>query len=212
MKCIAFDVDGTLIKNNLWQKMQTLFGVSGEQDYAWYMQYKHNEITYREWMEVINAVWATRQVKRSELESLFHTLEFNLGVEETIAELHRRGYETAVISSGLDVYVHKVATELSISHAHFFTTFEYDNNDYFKKIDLTSSATEAEEKVLALKKIEEKLSLQPSDIVFVGDSKNDLLAFEHTGRGVLYGEGNADLQKAAWKRISHMGEILEFLD
>lgn len=53
--------------------------------------------------------------------------------------------------------------------------------------------------------------IEPEQIVFVGDSSNDLKAFEYTKHRILVGKGNEKLRKAAWKHVDTLKEIESIL-
>lgn len=211
IKVVAFDVEGTLIENTLWGRMHPLFGVSYEQDHEWYKQYKCGALSFRDWIDTISRAWVKNPVKRADVEEVLKDFDWTPHVFETVAVLKERGYELAVISSGIDVFVKEVARQLSIPHFYYFNFFEFTQDDYFQKIGFVSGNTELEEKVHALKSLESKFNVAPEQIAYIGDSRNDLRAFQHTQRGILYGEGNEDLCKAAWKQITSIDEVLDLV-
>jgi phosphoserine phosphatase len=136
------------------------------------------------------------------------TYAFAPGAEETVRALAR--FPMALISSNIDAYVEDVAKTLGIAHAYSYAAIEY-SGGRFSGIGFRSEKSELGAKVEALEDFAAKAGIEVQDIAFVGDSRNDLDAFTATGRGILIGEGNEDLRRAAWRRVSTLSEIPEIL-
>lgn len=210
IKLIAFDVEGTLMQNDIWTRLHPYFGVSLEQDAAWYAEYKQGKLNFRQWLEVAAVEW--RKVGRTKegVESMIAKISYMDGAEHVVHELQKR-YRTALISSGADNFVTRIAHDLSISDEYHFLTFEYDNEARFTHFGFTGDGTEVEVKVAALAELSEKYGIAPDEMVYVGDSINDIGAFEYTRHGVLIGPGTDALRNVAWKQISNLSELLTFL-
>lgn len=205
-KLVAFDVDGTLVETEMWVRLHTLFGTSREQDLTWLRQYIAGEISFKEWMKLLEVAWKPARKTKSEIQAVFHKMKFIPYAEDLVSHL-QGNFHLALISSGFGLYVSEVAQRLHIPHAYFLNTFNFDGDGYFESIGFTTELSESEAKVEALKDLEKRYKLEPNEIVFVGDSKNDLGAFEHTGNGILFGDGDENLRNIAWKQVQSLDEI-----
>ena len=206
IKAVAFDIDGTLVRENFWHKLHQLFGLSDENDFRWFELYHEKKLGYREWMGLISAEYRKNPQSKEAIEETFREYLFVQETKKLIKRIQGK-YELALISSNISAYVEDVGERLAIPFRYAFSTIEYDKNGLFSHIGFTTDGTELEHKVEALKDLCSRLLLQPSQIIFVGDSRNDLEAFRYTGRGILVREGNEELQQAAWKRISALSEL-----
>ncbi len=205
IKAIAFDVDGTLVRENFWGALNRAGGLPEAEDMHFFELYVEGKLGYRDWMGKIAKTYQANPPKKDEVEKILQMYAFAPGAEDLIRNLSR--YPLALISSNIDTYVKCVAERLGIEHAYGYTTIEYDG-DRFSGIGFQSEATELKAKVEALEDFAGKVGVSLDEIAFVGDSRNDLEAFTATGRGVLIGEGNEELRRAAWKRIGGLNEIL----
>lgn len=209
-KVIAFDVDGTLIDNSIIQPLHDLFHFSQEEDKRYVKLYLNGSISLRDWFQDISDAYAKYPASFDDVMGANSYMRFMPHVEQVMAELNKT-YATAVISSGYSTYVSEVAKKLRIPHAYYFCKFIFNKEGLFEKIQFTSEASETEAKVESIKDLQKIYNAKPDEIMFVGDSINDLAVFEYTGRGVLLGEGDEQLKKAAWKTVVSLKEILTFL-
>jgi len=211
IKLVAFDVDGTLIKSDLWVRVNQLFGVSQEKDQELLTRYISGNITYHEWFALLRDLWRQSGRTKSELQAILHEFEFTPHAEELVGYLKGK-YHLALVSSGFDLYVSEVAQRLDISHVYFLSKFVFDEEERFSSIEFEVDLTEVEAKVFALKDLQKRYKLEPHEIAFVGDSKNDIGAFEYTGKGILFGEGTTEsLRQSAWKQVDSLNDIKEIL-
>ncbi len=210
IKAIAFDIDGTLVRENFWGALNGLCGLSKAEDESLFRQYEEGVLEYRVWMGHISAAYRKNPKSKEEMMPVLLEYRFAPDTKATVKRLQRQ-YELALISSNIDTYVEDVGDRLSIPFRYAFSTLEYDHSGTFMEIGFRDPGSELEAKVAALKDLCSRLLLEPSQIAFVGDSRNDLEAFRYTGRGILLREGNEDLRKAAWKRISTLSELAGIL-
>ncbi len=207
-KHIAFDVDGTLTKGNIWQRLHTFAGISPSDDEKWFEQYAHGEISFDQWNSLIIACYQKSRHTKKELEQIMLKFELIEGVEE-LFDMLRNKISISLVSSGIDFYVRGVAQKLQIPKWHSNYTFDYDDKGILKNI--TRISEESEAKVIAIKETCQKQKIKPEEILFVGDSSNDLDAFLFTGRGVLIGQGNEKLRQVCWKQIGSINQLLPLL-
>lgn len=208
IKLVAFDIEGTLTQGLVWQKTHQIAGVTPEEDRLWFNMYYNQEITFFEWADFITKKYIQSGRKRHEFEKVMRQATFIPGVKETIRQLIQK-YRLCLVSSAIDVFVSHVANRLRIDTHHANYSLVYNADDTI--VDIRFHAPEDEAKVLFLKQLATRMKLTPSEIVFVGDSANDLEVFRYTKRGILVGLGNEKLRQAAWKRVDTIQEIVSIL-
>ncbi len=210
VRAVAFDVDGTLVQENFWLQLHDLFGVSREDDVAWMKKYRDGEWNYRQWMDTVSSAYQRNPRSRTEMELIMSSFELFPDAHDVVSKLSAR-YPVVLISSNIDHYIEAVAATLSVPEWHAYTRFEYDTEGRYAHISYLDKGTELEAKVNSVNAFALRNGLLPSEVAFVGDSKNDLDAFHHTGKGILIRNGNDDLREAAWKRVGVLKDIESIL-
>lgn len=211
IKAVAFDVDGTLIDSHVWEELHVLFGLSREDNARMHGLYVNGTLTFREVTDHMAELYLkkTPRVMKEQADAVFKNFRLLPGAKE-VADVLLKKYPLAVVSSGLSGYVNSVAEALGIQHAYSYTSFMY-SEGMFSGITYNEETDELQAKVNALKDFGVKVAAKPEEILFVGDSINDIAGFEYTGRGVLVGEGTEALRASAWKQVGALTEVLGIL-
>jgi phosphoserine phosphatase len=111
----AFDLDGTLLeRESSWAALHRHFGTS-RQGEASLGLYSKGKIDYREFMRRDINSWP-KPVTRKQVEAVLSEYKVREEAPETLEELERRGIETAIVTSGIDILAEKVASDLKIRH------------------------------------------------------------------------------------------------
>jgi HAD superfamily PSPase-like hydrolase len=111
----AFDLDGTLLEHeSSWVALHTHFGTA-RQGEASLKLYSQGKIDYREFMRRDIGSWP-KLVTRDEVGAILSNYKVREEAPETLEELRRRGIETAIVTSGIDILAEMVAAELGIRH------------------------------------------------------------------------------------------------
>jgi phosphoserine phosphatase len=108
-------MDGTVLKHNSsWAALHRRFGTThlGEASLRLYDQGK---IDYREFMRRDIGSWP-KPLTRDQVDSILSDYALRKEAPETFVELRRRGIETALVTSGIDILAKKVAADLGIKH------------------------------------------------------------------------------------------------
>jgi len=70
-------------------------------------------------------------------------------------------------------------------------------------------------KLEQLKELSKKIGIAMEEIIFVGDSENDIDVFKTTGKGIIVpgfdGKFNEELRKVSWKQASSLSKIHQFI-
>lgn len=210
-KLVVFDMDGTLITNNTWFDFNLAMGVSAEEDEDLYQQYTAGTLTYADWVTALNTHYARyprrgREVVEATLTSSLH---FREGAPELIAYLHKKGYQTAIITGSFTVTAHAAAAALGIMHALGNATCHYNNEQHFTHISVRGE--ERMVKVDMLGELCSQLSLTPHDCVAIGDGGNDLDLFAATGAGITFETSSERVKTAAVTTIAQLTDIQNLL-
>lgn len=208
-KLVFFDCDGVLTKDNLWKRLHKLVGLSEHLDNKWFNDYYSGKIPFVQWIKKIERFYQQHNISRQHLKKAFSKIGVNPEAKKIISHLQNKKIKTAIISSGIDLYVKKYAKVLKIDVWRANYSLIFDNNDRLVQIKYTTDDPIA--KVRQIKEICKTTKISPTETMFVGDSVNDFEAFKLTRHGVLYKPKNKEYEKFAWKTINHLSKIRELL-
>lgn len=207
--CIVFDIEGILIQESIWPKINALAGISAEIDSLWYSEYYRGAISFNEWIQRLTRAHHLAGKTRSDYETIMtRAIRFEQNVEQFIQSL-QQSYLVCLASSTVDIFVQEVACRLSISEYNANYSFVYDGKNKIKEIKYIDE--EAQAKASYIKSLCKKYNFQHEQVVIVGDSSNDMEAFRLTGRGILVGKGNEKLENVAWKQVENLKDIENIL-
>lgn len=208
-KFIFFDCDGVLTTGNEWRMLHHAVGLPDETDYKWYDEFYQGIIDYHEWNRRIEKFYKENGFTKKILEQTFSKISLNPEAIEIIPKLQKLNRPIAVISGGIDYYVQKAVSLLNISLWRTNYSFEFDKNEIISKLKFRSSELRA--KVLEIRDFCNQYKIKPTETIFIGDSDNDLEAFDETKHGILYKNKDPKILKHSWKQIDNLKEILNLL-
>ena len=206
-KLIAFDMDGTLTEeDSCWGVLHRHFGTQ-EVSRRNLKAYERGEIDYPEFMRRDIALWTPlptiEQVRR-----VLTPYKLALNVERVVGEIHRRGYQTVVITGGLDLLADELARRLGIRHV-FSNGLAADEKGRLTGEGIFRVEPRFKHEVLAGLVGEFGISLQ--QCVAVGDSKHDVNFLKHAGLGVAIG-ADSELTRVADVVIRDFERLPQLLD
>lgn len=208
IKVVAFDIDGTLTKGLSWERFHALVGITPEQNRQWIQEVFSGTVTHEEQATRVFEKYHNAKVIKKDLMMIAKRIHCIKGAKELIKRLQKI-YTVCLVSDAPDLYVKEVARMLNIRMYHVNYWFIFSKTGRLKKIKKNHHQGKSKRKFLEL--ITKKHNILPEQIVFVGDSMNDLDAFLYTGRGILLGEGNEELRRASWKQVHSLVEIGKIL-
>lgn len=208
-KLIAFDMDGTLVEeDSCWGVLHRHFGTK-EAARRNLELYERGGIDYPEFMRRDIALWqpvpTIEQVKR-----VLTPFKLAPNVERVVGEVHRRGYQTAVITGGLDFLAGDIARRLGIQHV-FANGLAIDERGRLTGEGIFRVEPRFKHEVLG--GLVSKLGINLQQCVAVGDSKYDMNFLKHAGLGVAIG-ADSELAKVAdivIQDFEHLPQLLDYL-
>lgn len=208
-KIVFFDCDGVLISSNTWENLMKLIKFPKKKNNLLWNQYYSGKLTFKEWVDIQSVYFRKNLIKKQYQEEIVEKVEINPEASEIVTYLKNKNIPIAIISSGEKDYVEAVANKLKIKIFKVNTYFRFDKVGKFTKMDFHNDNPIS--KVIQIKEICEQFNYLPEETFFVGDSDNDLLAFELTRHGLLYKNKDKRCLKAAWKTIENLNEIKDLI-
>ena len=211
-KIVFFDCDGVLLFGNPLGQLGEASNLSQTIYRKWAQNYYDRKITFDEWVKNIESSYKKAKLNKKKYDAIidFKHYEINKEAKDLIEYLREKRYEIAIISSGSKEYVSQVANYFGIKHYRINTIMDFDDSGLF--VRLKTFGEDPDVKVMQINEICEMLNVDPTETIFIGDSDNDLKAFEYTKHGILYKTKDPRFEKIAWKRVDDLREVIKILE
>jgi phosphoserine phosphatase len=177
----AFDLDGTILeRESSWVALHRHFGTtqSGERSLK---LYSRGKIDYREFMRRDIGSWP-KPVTRSQVVSVLSGYKVRKEAPEALSELRRRGIDTALVTSGIDILAEMVAEELGIRH-WVANGLQFDRNERVKPEGV--GRVDPTRKDRAYLRLLRNLGVDPLKTIAVGDTVYDLAFLKSAALGFM---------------------------
>ncbi len=210
-KIVFFDCDGVLLFGHPLTRLEEKLNIRQFLNKQW-DEFYSGKIKFDDWIRNIEFYYKKAGLTKEKYEEIIDIKNYKINkeAEGLIKYLKEKNYQVVIISSGSEKYVSQVANYFEIKYYRINTIFVFDK--YGKFVKLGTFGEDSDVKVLQIKEICDLLGADPSEALFIGDSDNDLKAFEYTKHGILYGPSDARLEKSAWKRVDDLREIINILE
>lgn len=210
IKLICFDMDGTLIAENSWYKLNVALGVTPEEDQEMYNSYIKGNLEYDTWIENLVSLYKERGLATKEnIESVFNDILLVAGAEELVSYLRERGYEIVIITGSFDSLAKSIADKLGIRSYRANTEIVFDADG---KLDgLVTKGDEIKNKPGYLKEICDELEISFEECVCIGDGVGDTELFKLPVKGIALEAAPDELKSLSWKVVNSLLDIKELL-
>ena len=179
-RLIVFDMDSTLIENEIIDELAKAAGVEEEV----------RKLTEKAMSGEIDFETALRERVRllkglpvEVLEKIYSEIKLTEGAKELIQALKESGYKVALVSGGFTYFTEKLKEELGLDYA-FGNELEIKDGKLTGEIK--GRIIDAEEKARIIKEIAEKEGISEENIVAVGDGANDRIMVKNAGLGIAF--------------------------
>jgi phosphoserine phosphatase len=208
LKLVIFDLNKTLVQENTWYELNLAMGVTTEEDEQFLKWFETGKITYGEGQKFLEDIYRERgQATKENMMAAITNYRYVEGAQEIIQYLKDHDYEIALLTGSIDLLAEKVANELGISMYAAHNQFIFDTNHYFKRI--VCHGNDYDFKVDMLWKFCNKLDIDVTQAVCVGDGDNDTGLFEESKHGVTF--KGSRVEDRAWKVIEKLEDLKTFL-
>lgn len=193
IKLIAFDLDGTLIRDrSSWRKVHEFFGTEayGDKDLH---RYEKGEISYLQFMENDISRWP-KGIKRSSVEKVLSRCSITKGTRRLFTRLRERGIKTLIISSSLEPIAARVASVLK-PDIYLANDLDVDKQGFLTGRGILK--VEPKRKGEVLRDFTRKFRLERGEVMAVGDTRFDVEFFSAAGVSVAINPPIEDLEEVS---------------
>ncbi len=201
-KLVAFDMDGTLVKEvSSWRKIHEFYGTL-ELEKKNLVEYVEGKISYIEFMRRDIEAWP-KPLHIDDISRILMEIELEPESKEVVEKIKEMDLETAVISAGIDILAETVANILGISHA-VANGFELNRDGFLTGEGIMR--VDPIKKHEALMKLSQNLGVELKDVIAIGDTEFDKSFLEKAGLGVAVGQ-DQELLKVADFHITSLKRL-----
>ncbi|MBN1544530.1 HAD-IB family phosphatase [Candidatus Woesearchaeota archaeon] len=206
-RLIVFDMDGVIFEHcNFWMELHKEFGTYKE---GLELTNKYVKTDYAKLVEeVVGRLWKGKPADR--YYALVERIGYIAGVKETISALKKKGYKTAIISSGAKDLALRAQNELGIDYIHT-------NELVIKDGRVTGEfrwPVAHGRKAVVFRNWADEHHMHLSEMIVVGDSDSDIRMMRLAGLGIAFCTESEELRKVATAVVEKpdLREILPHID
>jgi HAD superfamily phosphoserine phosphatase-like hydrolase len=210
IKLVCFDVDGTLVEGASWYILAESLGCSPGLIQDLSLRVQKGELSLdRAELQVRTLFLDTGKATRPFIEHVFEQIPLRPEVLPLISYLNIHNYPIYLISGAIDLFVQKIAEKLAVDGFYANTSFEFDQDGVLRKIDYHPE--QGKMKVEQLTKLISEFGIRMDQVAYIGDSDNDIEAFQSTGHGIAVHCTSDQLLKVAWRVVDSLAKIQTIL-
>lgn len=185
-KLMAFDMDSTLINIECIDEMAAMVGLQKEVSAITEAAMRGEISDYKESLR--QRVSLLKGAPVSIMQTVYdEKLQLNPGVEQVVAQCHRLGLRTLIVSGGFDYFTQRLQQQLGI-HETRSNQLEVKDGCFTGRVSQQSwgDICDGEEKKKMVLLTAHRLGIQPQECIAVGDGSNDLPMMSVCGLSVAY--------------------------
>jgi HAD superfamily phosphoserine phosphatase-like hydrolase len=218
-KAVVFDFDGTLTirtdEETTWEKIWLKLGYTIQDCAELHAQYSNGKITHQEWCDLTLKKFQQRKFHRTQLNEIGKSIRLVDGAIETLDAMRQQGIRLYVASGS----VKQVISQALGAHWDWFDELHandivFDASGYISEIRGTKFDFEG--KAAFIKRIVAENAYAPTDVLFVGNSLNDVFAIQSGARTLCVNARATDqYNKQHWtyfiSRMDNLNQILKYV-
>jgi HAD superfamily phosphoserine phosphatase-like hydrolase len=217
-KAVVFDFDGTLTLGNqetTWEKIWIALGYSINDCANLHFDFSSGKITHQQWCDLTMEKFVAKGFTRQTLDAVANEIRLMPGVKETFAFLESRGIKIYIVSGSIKSIIHRVMGNLRLM-VEDIRANEMDFHRSGLLRFIRGTKYDFKGKATYLKELMRNSRLEPHEVLFVGNSCNDLDAIQSRARTLCVNPHAINADVKHWthliKSMRNMKEILAFVE
>jgi HAD superfamily phosphoserine phosphatase-like hydrolase len=218
-KVVAFDFDGTLTKNldhrTTWERIWVALGYTIEECSDLHRRFSRKEFSHQKWCELTFEKFRKARLKENLLRRIAHDIKMIDGTRETLEFLKSHGVRLYIVSGSIRHIIRIVLGDLyDLFDEVKANEMRFDSAGNLERIEGTRYDFEG--KAQFLRSIISEHSLSELDVLFVGNSLNDIYASRSGARTLCVNPHmtNPDIEEHwtyAIKEMTSLRQILRYV-
>lgn len=222
IKVIVFDFDGTLTNSqrnshNTWQRIWLKLGYSIKDCNNLHEKFSRHEFDHQTWCNITCERFQTKNMTKKILTEVANEIILMEGTIPTLKKLKDNDIHLYIASGSIRDVIINVIGE---NNVYLFeeikaNNMEFDKNGYLKRIIGTKYDFIGKSEFI--ERISNSLNINPYNILFIGNSNNDQLAYKSGAVTLCVNPIETDPEnKKVWhntiRNMENLNEILEYID
>ncbi|MEM2109251.1 MAG: HAD family phosphatase [Candidatus Odinarchaeota archaeon] len=192
-KIFFLDIDGVILETkSIWRYIHESLATLEDRRVLKYRELFFNgKISYHQWAELEASLW--KGVSYHEIERVVMNIPFNLGVEETVKKLLKKGIVVA-LSSGIPLKALRKKLQLIGLEEVYANDLVFEDNIVTGNVIV--NVPYYGKHVLARRILWNK-GIPPANAMVVGDSENDIPLFKYVSNSIAFNTSSEAVKKEA---------------
>ncbi len=181
IQAVVFDFDGTLTNTKLrttWESLWEMLGYDVKECQNLHRQYDKGILTHQEWCDKTAQKFIEKNLSRQQVLELTKKTKLIAGCKKTLQILKDRNIKLYIVSGSIKDIIENV---LGNTHVYFSeikaNEFVFDTQTSILN-KIIGTKYDFEGKANYIRYIANRLKISPSDILFIGNSNNDMWAHQ----------------------------------
>ncbi len=210
IKLVCFDIDGTLVDGVSWLILTEGLGCSAQRHMDIFHAAKVGKISFIEGERQLTKMYQDGgNATKRKIVKIFLEVKLRQEARGLIAYLKKKNCHIHLISGAIDLYVEQIAKKIGADGYYSNSSLEFNRAGVLQKINYRDK--QGGVKLEQLNDLINRLKININEVVFVGDSENDIEVFKATKHGIAVHCFDENLKKVAWKAVDSLNEIKNIL-
>lgn len=181
IQAVVFDFDGTLTNSKsrtTWESLWVMLGYDVKECQDLHRKYDKGKLTHQEWCDKTAEKFIEKQLTQEQILQISKKIKLINGCKNTLEILNKRNIKLYIVSGSIKDIIKNV-----LGNAHNFFSDIQANEFIFDTqssilTKIIGTKYDFEGKANYINLIAERMEISTSDILFVGNSNNDIWAYQ----------------------------------
>lgn len=216
---VVLDFDGTLTSTEhgrtTWELLWMEAGYPLDRAKKYHKQFREGQLTHSEWCAVTLKAFKEKEVSRKTCDAVVRKTLLLDGVGETLRELKDRGKKIYILSGSIRYLIDAVLGDY-VKYFDGISANEFHFSDDGKLAEIRGTEYDFKTKADYIKKIIAERKCNPLDVLYVGNSCNDIFVSGAGARTLCINDRETDPGEPKWwtyheSEVKNFRRVLEYM-